>query len=734
VLEPNFHLGRDKVRWERLLSFFGLTAVLAILSSCGSSSTTAPTITVSCTPTDVTVLGTSQCTATVLNASSTLVNWSVSGTGNGSINTTSGLYTAPATVPTNNVVTITATSQVSSTLTATESLTLEAATAITAVICNDPAGNPASIVSSGNVLSCTAYASVSTGTTVPVNWSVTNTANPQDTTNTGNISTLGTYTAPLVPPAGQSVTITATSKALATETMSVTAAVTFGNAVLSGPYVFSTSGRLPNLSNAFSARAGFFTAGGGALTGTEDTNQGGSPNTVDNTSSSTTPPLPRNFTGSYSIGPDGRGTMQFCEGTASACPQGGPATSYFRIAVVSPAQAEIIETPPTGTTTAGGEMISQDPSVVGSGNGILSGTYSYNFSGVSTTATEETVAGDFVANGFGNISLGSVNPTTVPGEMDIEAGGQAPLQVALPLTTYSVPSSGRGTVTLNGLNFSFYPISANRTKFIEIDTAAVATPTTPASILVGDAYKQQTGQTCPWGVSALSGATVFKTSGVDSTGGLPGVVAGVLGSFTATSGTASSPSIDQNSGGTVTSLVGTLPSGSYTMDPCGRGTLAIGSHTYAFFIISSSTAVLQETTTGIIAHGLLMPSLGGPFADSMLSGSYAFRLDGTDAAGTAGNREDLLGQMTSDGKGNVATGSVDLNDFGATQTGAAIASGTYAASTTASLRATMVLPVATSPASTRNLVLYMVSPTLFYALDVDAAPAGTAIGAIYNQF
>jgi hypothetical protein len=726
VLESNFHLGREKVRWERLLFLFGLAAVLAILSSCGSSTTTtAPTITASCTPTDVTVLGTSQCTATVTNTSSTLVNWSVSGTGNGSINTTSGLYTAPSAVPTNNVVTITATSQVQSTLTTTTSLTIEAATAITAVTCNDPAGNQASVVSSNGTLACTAFASVSTGTTVPVNWTVANPTNPKDTTNIGSISTQGIYTAPLVPPAGQTVTITATSQALATETMSVTATVEFGNAVMSGPYVFYSRGRLPAL-NSFWARAGSFTAGGGALSGIEDTNQGGSPNTVT---------TQRNFTGSYSIGPDGRGTMQFCENSSPSCPSGSSsATAYFRVVVVSPNQAEIVEVPPSGNLTAGGEMISQDPSVFGAGTKNLSGTYSYSFSGVSTTATEESVVGDFVANGFGSISLGTINPTTVPGEMDTEIGGLSAAQVALPATTYAVPSSGRGTVTLNGLNFSFYPVSASQAKFIEIDSASSSTPTTPASILVGDAYLQQTTLSCGWTLNALNGSAVFETSGATS-----GVAIADLGSFTAsnngTTGIAGSPSIDENSGGTVSSQIGTLPSGSYTMDPCGRGTLSVGSNTYAFFIISATDAVLQETTSGIIAHGLLLPSTGGPFVDNSLTGSYAFRLYGSDAAGAAGNREDFLGQLTSTGSGTGLAGTLDLNDFGATQTGVAIANGTYLPSPAGTLRGTMALPVATAPsATTRNLVLYMVSPTLFYALDTDASPAGTAIGAIYNQF
>jgi hypothetical protein len=731
VLEQNSHLGRGKLRWERLLFFFGLAAALAILSSCGSSSTAVtPTITISCVPTDVTVLGTSQCTATVLNLSSTLVNWSVSGTGNGTIDS-GGLYTAPAVVPTNNVVTITAVSQVQSTLTTTESVTLEQAVAISSVVCDDAQGLPASIVSSGNQLDCTATAS--TGAVVPVNWSVTNTNNPGATLNLGSISSQGIYSAPLVPPPGQSVTITATSQALATDTNSVAATVVFGNAVLSGPYVFSTSGRLTNSSNAFWARVGTFSAGGGALTGIEDTNQGGSPNTVNNVANNTVPPSPRKFTGSYSIGPDGRGIMQFCEDTGSDCPMGSSATAYFSIVVISPSQAQMIEfSPPSANsaaTTAGGEMISQNP-LAFPNNGNLSGTYSFNFSGVSTNATEESSVGEFKADGFGNIDAGSAVAPLAPGEIDINPTA-ASLPTTLAASSYAISSNGRGVVTLDGLTFSFYPVSASRAKFIEVDSPA-SPITTPDSILFGEAYKQQTSSTCGWGLNALNGLTVLQTSGESS-----GVVIADLGSFTAsndgTTGTAGAASIDENSAGTVSSALGTL-SGNYTMDSCGRGTLGIGTHSYVFYIISPSFGVLQETTSGVIAHGLLNPSQGGPFVNSTLTGSYSFRLGGTDAAAAAGKREDFAGQLTSDGKGNVTAGSLDLNDFGATQSGLAITNGTYVPTPTVSNRATVALPLSTTPASTRNLVLYMVSPTLFYALDTDAAPAGTAIGAIYNQF
>jgi hypothetical protein len=732
VFEPNFQRGRDKVRWERLLFCFGLTTALAILSSCGSSSTTvSPSITATCVSTqgsgsNVTVLGTAQCTATVLNASSTLVNWSVSGTGNGSINTSSGLYTAPSAVPTNNVVTITATSQAQSTLTATTTVTIEQATAITAVICLDPSTDASSTtVSSGNQLACTAFASVTSGTTVPVTWTIANATNSKDTTNLGAISSQGNYLAPLVPPAGQMVTITATSQALSSETMSVTVTVVFGNAVLNGSYVFSTFGRLPN--NAFWARLGSFNAGGGTITGgIEDTNQGGTPNTVNNTV----------FTGSYSIGPDGRGTMQFCENTSAPCPQGAPGTANFRIAVASPTLVQIIEFSPPGATsatrTAGGEIVAQAP-LSSPNNTNLSGTYSFNFAGVSSTATEESVVGDFASNGFGAISAGSA---TSPGEMDINPTPGS-LPTPLPSTSYLISSNGRGTVTLNNLTFSFYPVSANRVKFIEIDPVAPSTAT--SSILIGDAYKQQTSSNCGWGLNALSGPTVFETIGVSS-----GVAVADLGTFSVsnTSGSFTGASLDENSGGTVPPpQLGTL-SGSYTLDPCGRGTLSIGTHAYVYYIISPSFAVLQEITTGIIAHGLLVPSQGGPFADSTFTGSYGFRLGGTDAAGAAGNREDFLGQITADGKGNVTGGSLDFNDFGATETGCvplttnciSIPSGTYPPPA-GGLRETLTLALNTPGGTTaRNFVLYMVSPTLFYALDTDPSPAGTALGVINNQF
>ena len=82
-------------------------------------------VSVSVTPTSATLYGgqTQQFSATVTNASSTGVNWSISPAGTGTINS-SGLYTAPATISTQQTVTVKATSQVDTAASASATVNL----------------------------------------------------------------------------------------------------------------------------------------------------------------------------------------------------------------------------------------------------------------------------------------------------------------------------------------------------------------------------------------------------------------------------------------------------------------------------------------------------------------------------------------------------------------------------------------------------------------------------------
>jgi hypothetical protein len=718
VPQPNGALCLSKARWQGLLPGLAVLPVLLVLNSCGGSSSTAPptpTISASCAATSVTVNGTVQCTATIANLSSTLVNWQVNNVAGGNSTVgkidANGLYTAPTVVPTpNNIVTITAIAQAQTTLTANASgITIKAATAISAIVCTGSTQTSNLTVASGMGLACTATDSGGNPISA-VNWQVNTITGGNSTI--GKIGTLGNYVAPLIPPAGGTVTITAVSQTVSTNLMSVPVNVIFGNAVLQGPFVFSTSGRVIS-GNAFFARAGSLNMGGdGTLIGN-----------IEDYVSQTGGATQRIFTGTYSIGPDGRGTMQFCENISTACTPAA-ATAFFRISVVSLQQAQIIEfsKPNTSTTleVGSGEMDIQDASVFSSGG--LAGAYSFNFSGVSSAATPQSEVGEFSADGHKNISAGSA---ITPGRIDINNGGPQTLTAS----TYTFGGNGQGTakiITSAGTSvFSFYAVSSSRAKFIETD---------PSAILVGDAFTQQTPP-CTWGDNALNGTIVFETAGTKSGAGITDLI-----SFTANgTGVVTADSIDQNSGGTVTSP-GSPLGGSYSIDACGRGTLNIPAtspiHSYVFYMTSVGTAVIQEISSGVVAHGTMVQPLAGPFTAASLSGSYALSLAGTNAMSTtAGNEEDHVGQLTTSGaatsqSGTVTSGSVDINNnasnLGATQTVSPVA-GTFTVATSGN-RATMTL---TSP---QNLVLYIVSPTQGFAMVGNDNTGIVAIGSFFKQF
>jgi hypothetical protein len=140
-------------------------------------------------------------------------------------------------------------------------------------------------------------------------------------------------------------------------------------------------------------------------------------------------------------------------------------------------------------------------------------------------------------------------------------------------------------------------------------------------------------------------------------------------------------------------------------------------------MISTGSAVIQETTAGIVAHGSLVQPQGGPFNLASLQSSYALSLSGVNAAG---NEEDFVGQLKTNGAGTVTAGSLDINNFGVPLAGVSNV-GTYA-TVAANGRTTMTL---TQP---QNLVLYFVSPTQVFAMvGVDTAKT-VASGSLFKLF
>ncbi len=178
---------------------------LLLLIACGGgtvTSSSAPAsavtaVTVSCTPEQVAVNATSQCTPTVAGTGSynNSVTWSVSGGGTISSN---GVYTAPATAPNPPMVTVTATSVQDTTKSGSFALTVSSPSSITSVT--------VSCVPAQVQVNETSQCTPAVGGTGNYNSSVT-----WGVSGGGTISVNGLYSAPATVPYPPNVTVTATS-------------------------------------------------------------------------------------------------------------------------------------------------------------------------------------------------------------------------------------------------------------------------------------------------------------------------------------------------------------------------------------------------------------------------------------------------------------------------------------------------------------------------------------------
>lgn len=177
---------------------------------------------------------TTQFTSTVTGTTNTAVRWLVNGVqgGNTTVGTISstGLYAAPATVP-SGAVTVTATSSYDSTASATTTVSVVAASTPVAVSISPTS---ASVQAAGTKQFT---ASVTGTTNTSVTWLVNGVQSGNSTV--GTVSATGLYTAPTQVPSGGSATVTARSAYDSTKSASATVTVTTSNV---NHYYVSTTG------------------------------------------------------------------------------------------------------------------------------------------------------------------------------------------------------------------------------------------------------------------------------------------------------------------------------------------------------------------------------------------------------------------------------------------------------------------------------------------------------------
>ena len=492
-------------------------------------------------------------------------------------------------------------------------------------------------------------------------------------TTVGTISAGGSYAAPNLPPAGGSVTITAVSQADSTKSGSINVTIQFSDASVQGVYTFSVSG------NAASAAGSFQASGSGTITnGVQDYNS----------SAGTFSSLL--FTGSYSVGADGRGSATFNSSLG---------TTTWRFVIVASGQVRLIGFD-RGDAISGTALPQASNSLSLS---ALAGNWSFFLSG-SRAGTKVLDAGRFSLDSSGNITAG---------EEDQNAGGAVSTAAPFTGTASSVSANGRGAATFTGTlgtsNLAFYVASASTVDFVDIDSS---------TFLIGSAYKQQSAN---FTASSLSGTYVYLLGGADNLGRDLAEVGQVNLNG---AGQIAGGVFDQNdNGAAVTNQA--ITGGTYSVAGNGRGTVSVasaaGTSNFAVYLVSQGEAVFVETDSTSVIEGLAILQTGSAFSNSSIAGSYGL----TSAGVVLGGGLDSVGRITANA-GSLSIGVEDINQPGAPVSGIAF-SGTYSVASNGRGTAQM-----TGGGSTSNVVLYTISSSLAEYLQIDSSEV--IVGFVAQQF
>lgn len=472
--------------------------------------------------------------------------------------------------------------------------------------------------------------------------------------------------------------------------IAITAGATSSNSLITGNYSFLFSGFDANGTVAI---AGNFSADGkGSVSGgQEDINR------------VTGVAVGATLTGTYSVGTDGRGTMQLI-----ATNGGGTVfTSNYLLALDSAGNIHVIEDETTPTNGVG----------ITHGSGIMkvsvgtftatnfSGNYAFEFAGQDFLTEPAVLAGVLTPDGSQAFRSGTA---------DFNDGGVYSPSISLTGNFQVGNANSKGLANLTfqpptgqatTLQFTFYFVSPSDLLFVEVD---VASSTTSFPRLSGEMLLQDTST--QFTQSSLLGSSVVTGTGLVGTGIVgsnSSVFAGLLSS--ASGDGSASLTFDQNAGGTVTTL--NSASGNYQVLPIGRvGFTNLGSRLAAAYLIGQNQGFIIGSDSAA-TYGLLEQQSNAPFSLSSVQGSYV--LSAPDESDT--QAVNMTGQVTSAGGGNFV-GTLDEFIPPDTPSTAIPFSANYTVATDGRGNMTPIL-IAGFPT---NLVFYVVSPSNVRAISLDS--------------
>jgi hypothetical protein len=763
-------------------------------------SATSVLVSVSPSTAQVFVGGQQQFSATVTGTTNTSVKWTVAGTGCaglvcGSISST-GLYTAPASVPTSSKVTVTATAVAAPTRSASATVTISSATSVLVSVSPSTAQ-----VTVGKQQQFSAKVTGTTNTSVK--WTLAGTSCTGSAC--GSISTSGLYTAPASVPASSKVTITATSVAAPSKSSNATVTIV---APLSPLTVTPSSPQVkPGASLQFSASGpgvgvviwGISGSGCSGITCGSITAAGlytapataPNPATVVITAISLANP---SITGSTTVTIIAPGQVGVTVSPSSAQLNVG-AQLLFKAAVTGSTNTAVTwsvsgfgcAATTCGTITSGGLYTAPstppDPSFVTvTATSVADSTKSSSAMvtisqkiGVSISPTSAQIAEggteQFTAKVTGTATTGVTWSATGVGCSGSACGTISP--TGLYTAPGTVPKPAQVTVTATATEDGVTSASATVTIIIPV---VVAISPTSAIVTVGQqqqfhtSVSGSTNTAVIWSISGsgCSGATcgsitsgglytapatvpspatviVKATSQANTTASASAVVSIVatnnskfVGQFAFLFTGFNSSGVYQEAGSFIADGKGNLKSGqedvndtagpstglaitgTYQMGADNRGVLTInsplGTHSFRFALnlLGTKGRLISFDQSGVRGSGVIELQDSTAFDPSVLVGGYVLKLTGMDVFGS---RIGAVGLILPDGSGFIAGSSLDVNDGGSVSSTFATFSGNYSVDSTGRGTATLVIPG--FDGGSFNFVFYVVSANELLLISTD---------------
>ncbi len=532
----------------------------------------------------------------------------------------------------------------------------------------------------------------STGGVAPITWSIVQgllppglALNPSSGTISGTPSRTGSSTFTIEAIDSESTPETATM----TYTVAVVANsnIILNNQLVAGPFAFlfrgfgkaSTSPEFPEI------LTGVFTADGKGTI---------SAGVLDIHSNALK--LSQSFTGAYSMGSDGRGSMTW----SVPGPGNTTLTLVFQLALDAEGNLTFVELDNTGGRGAG--IILQQSSTSFT-PGVFSGDYTFLLPGFDTSNKPSVMAGRMHSDGSSLISEASadVNDAGIPTSFPSITGSFS-----------NISANGRGTMSLflspATDSLIIYLVNPNEVIFLSTQMSTTSTKgivtTTNLPPFAGIA-RSESGE--PFSNVSLNGSYVVTGSGIDSNGN--GDVFGSLMQFTpsSSSGTFTPQTFDQNDGGSIST---TLPAaGQFTVQTNGRFTLTGSFNRLRIgYLVSPSEAVFVGTD-GAGTGGRIELQTAPSFSAASIQGQFTL---GSPFLGDSGSTT-LSGVASADGISAI-TGTTD-SEVGTTQAMGAALAATY---TVASNGRGIATP-ASGAGLPASLAMYITSPTSARLVSID---------------